>query len=273
MKSDEKNKTKEKTKRDRMISVKPEKLKEIRLYYGSEIRDVPESVISAEKLIKFESGEDFPTYAELSRLADYYNRPMFFFFMERSDDDFSPIPVSFRSTRDYSGADPKKMQELKETAGHLLMNVSELFEEDMRSGKKMSFYGKLAEDKIRTEQEFIDWLRKELDFPLEKQKSMKNTSAETLEYIRSRLYDLGIYVFKDAFKDIPETVSGLCVYDENFPVILLNNKNTFNRQLFTLFHELCHLFSRRSEINIDSFDDDLSDENDSADDRSHKESE
>ena len=54
--------------------------------------------------------------------------------------------------------------------------------------------------------------------------------------------------FKDAFRD--NSISGLCVNDTNYPVIIINNAMSFARQNFTLFHELYHLISNTSGVEI-----------------------
>ena len=53
---------------------------------------------------------------------------------------------------------------------------------------------------------------------------------------------------KDSFKD--NAISGLCVKDNRFPVIVINNSMSFARQIFTLFHELYHLISDTSGAEI-----------------------
>ena len=68
------------------------------------------------------------------------------------------------------------------------------------------------------------------------------------EIYREKFYELGIYVFKDSFKD--NNVSGLCINDDLFPVILINNSMSFARQIFTLFHEFYHLVSNTSGAEI-----------------------
>ena len=55
-------------------------------------------------------------------------------------------------------------------------------------------------------------------------------------------------MFKDSFKD--NAISGLCVKDNRFPVIVINNSMSFARQIFTLFHELYHLISDTSGAEI-----------------------
>lgn len=67
-----------------------------------------------------------------------------------------------------------------------------------------------------------------------------------LKMWRKALQDVGIFVFKDAFK--ADGYSGFSLYDEAFPIIYVNNSATKTRQIFTLFHELAHLLFHTSGI-------------------------
>lgn len=49
----------------------------------------------------------------------------------------------------------------------------------------------------------------------------------------------GVFTFKDSLED--RFVSGFCLLHERFPVIMVNNSNSFSRQLFTIAHELGHI--------------------------------
>ena len=42
--------------------------------------------------------------------------------------------------------------------------------------------------------------------------------------------------------------SGFCLYDTQYPVIFINNSMSYSRQIFTLFHELCHIIIKTSGI-------------------------
>lgn len=95
--------------------------------------------------------------------------------------------------------------------------------------------------------QLCDFLRNIMVFPLSAQKGRKNTKV-VFEIYREKFYELGIYVFKDSFKD--NNVSGLCINDDLFPVILINNSMSFARQIFTLFHEFYHLVSNTSGAEI-----------------------
>ena len=68
---------------------------------------------------------------------------------------------------------------------------------------------------------------------------------------RQALYRVGIFVFKDAFRE--ESFSGFSLYDDVFPIIYVNNSAAKTRQIFTLFHELGHLLFHTS--GIDPLDD------------------
>ena len=60
-------------------------------------------------------------------------------------------------------------------------------------------------------------------------------------------FDLGILVFE--LENVPESeVSGCSLYYDVCPIILLNGKNTPNRRIFTLMHELVHLTQGTSAI-------------------------
>jgi Zn-dependent peptidase ImmA (M78 family) len=63
---------------------------------------------------------------------------------------------------------------------------------------------------------------------------------------RKALQDVGIFVFKDAFRT--SEYFGFSLYDETFPIIYVNNISTKTRQIFTLFHEMAHILFHTSGI-------------------------
>ena len=131
-----------------------------------------------------------------------------------------------------------------EQANIYKLNLKKLYENE----KYTPFEKILKKEKVE-QNELNQWFREKLDLSLEKQKEFK-AADELIKYIREKLYEIGIFVFKDSFKD--EDVAGLCLYDSTFPIILLNNKTTFNRQIFTLFHEIYHIYLRETDIDFTS---------------------
>lgn len=65
------------------------------------------------------------------------------------------------------------------------------------------------------------------------------SSKELLKVLRFAIEEAGVFAFKDSFVD--RFVSGFCIVDDEYPVIMINNSNAFSRQLFTLLHELGHI--------------------------------
>jgi len=84
----------------------------------------------------------------------------------------------------------------------------------------------------------VSEIREALGVPVEEQSTWH--SAETaVKKWREAFEKNGIFVFKDAFKN--DEYSGFCLYDQNYPLIFINNSMPASRQVFTLFHELAHL--------------------------------
>lgn len=226
---------------DKMTSVKGDSLRYIREYYKVSLSEVyARTKIKVENLMKFESGEDFPSYAQLEKLADFYNKPMFFFFSKDIQKE-NDVRIAFRKIEAVYGNESisKQTMELIEKANAYRMNLIELYENE--SKQKFS----TLVEKCSDSRELSTVLREALELTLEKQSDFSKPEY-LLEYLRSRFYELGVYIFKDSFKN--DSISGLCVYDDEFPIILLNNKTSFNRQVFTMFHEIYHLFLKEADI-------------------------
>ena len=71
--------------------------------------------------------------------------------------------------------------------------------------------------------------------------------------------ECGVFIFKDSFnvpgKNSPKIAySGFSIYDKTFPIIYANNNDSKSRQIFTLFHELCHLLKRSGGVDTDNED-------------------
>lgn len=207
---------------------------------------------SEEELVKifpkyksWEDGRKNPTYKQLERLAKKFKRPiaLFFFPGPPEEEEFE------KSLRILSAGNLEKISP----------TVRFLF----RKGKsfQMSLY-ELLKDEISNQVEKVSWLKQDaeisiptlgkkvrdfLGISIEEQLSWES-SDQALKHWRNALAHKGIFVFKDAFYS--DEVSGFCLYDEVFPIIYVNNSHTFNRQIFTIFHELGHLIFKESYLDI-----------------------
>lgn len=97
--------------------------------------------------------------------------------------------------------------------------------------------------------ELASRVRDYLGVDLDTQFGFTSTRA-AFKYWRHALEEAGVFTFKDSFSD--EFISGFCLLDETRPIIMINNSNSFTRQIFTLFHELGHiLFNVHGVSDID----------------------
>jgi Zn-dependent peptidase ImmA (M78 family) len=88
-------------------------------------------------------------------------------------------------------------------------------------------------------------LRDYIGIDIAAQKNWKSTE-QALRSWRAAVETAGVFVFKDTFKQ--KDVSGFSLFDDEFPVIYVNNSTAKARQMFTLFHELGHLLTHTSGV-------------------------
>jgi Zn-dependent peptidase ImmA (M78 family)/transcriptional regulator with XRE-family HTH domain len=72
-----------------------------------------------------------------------------------------------------------------------------------------------------------------------KQQFAFRSNDQAFKAWRHALEEAGVFAFKDSFKD--RYLSGFCLIHDQFPIIMVNNSNSFTRQIFTLMHELGHI--------------------------------
>lgn len=196
------------------------------------------------KYVIWEKGEGYPTYAQLENVANAFNRPIAIFFFPNPPSEPS-IEKSFRALSEESlhNLSPH-MRVLFRKAQSLQLSLGEIFstEEELQRSK-LTWLNSNDYDLHKSPGK----LREILGVDLNTQISWKNPD-DALENWREALSNNGIYVFKDAFHD--DSISGFCIYDELFPIVFLNNSVHKNRQIFTLFHEIGHLISRQSYLDV-----------------------
>lgn len=188
----------------------------------------------------WESGMEYPTYSKLKKISDVFRKPSAVFFFPEPPQ-LPPIKGDLRTLPDeVVNSFSKQIIIQFEKAKVYQLSLQELYGDRSSIIEQRGFFPKELN-------QLCTFFREQLQFPISAQKARKSTKV-VFEIFRERLYDLGIYVFKDAFRD--NSISGLCLNDDHYPVILINNSMSFARQIFTLFHELYHLISDTSGAEI-----------------------
>ncbi len=225
------------------IPLNPDILRWARQMSGYSIDDVVLKMgrksVTSETFHRWEDGSSSPTYSQLEKLAyDIYKRPLaLFFFPEPPQEE---TPRQFFRTLPQSEIDVMDHNLLQIIRSSLVMkeNLRELYDGANPSTRKIYQDFKIYADDFNAVN-IAGKVREYLSVPIMKQPVFKNPD-EGLKYWRNLLEEYGIFVFKSPFKD--DDCSGFCIYDDDFPVIYINNSQSKNRQIFTLFHELGHLF-------------------------------
>ncbi|GDY11281.1 DNA-binding protein [Planctomycetota bacterium] len=187
--------------------------------------------ISEEEINKWESGISTPSYDQMEILAyDLLNIPLAGLFTDEAPKELDvrgKFRYLFKSDFDII---EKSVFDVIEKTNYF----QSVIEEIIGIGEKFNLNNILnsnASDSALIIKSIIRW---------DKIKKDNKSPDLRLEALREALSNIKIYVFKDAYKS--EIISGFCLPSETAPVISINNSTTGNRQIFTLLHELTHVF-------------------------------
>jgi Zn-dependent peptidase ImmA (M78 family) len=197
------------------------------------------------KIAAWEAGEAAPTYAQLEQMAERFKCPVAVFFFPRPP----AVPSVEQSFRTLSAEDfaaiPRTVRTFLRRGQAMQINLAELNDGKNQAPRlitrDLQFSTNTSLDKIAAD------VRDYLGISIKEQASWKSVE-HALEAWREVFAQVGIFVFKDAFH--AKNYFGFCLYDDEFPIVYVNNSSTKTRQIFTLFHELGHLLFHTSGIDI-----------------------
>jgi len=192
---------------------------------------------------KWESGERLPTYPQLEQLADALKLPIAVFFFPEPPT-LPPIRESFRTLpdEDYEQM-PREVRFMLRKAKALQLNLAELT--GSRNPAERFILRDLAFSAETAPDEMAARVREYLGVSLKEQFAWPDDDT-ALKAWRKAIHDVGVFVFKDAFR--AAGYCGFSLFDPVFPLIYVNNSTTKSRQIFTLLHELGHLLLHTSGI-------------------------
>lgn len=219
-------------------SIKPDILRWARETIGLSVSDVAKRLkCPISKIEDWESGNSFPTYPQLEKLAyQIYKRPLAIFFLPQSPEEITP-QREFRTlpTTDLKDLDPDTYMQIRRAHAFQLA-LRELF--GTHNPNERCIWQELSLSRSRSVIGQAASIRSYLGISLEKQILWKDDD-HALKQWRKAIEDKGVFIFKDSFKQ--KDISGFCLVDNQFPIVFLNNSTTKTRQIFSLFHELAHL--------------------------------
>ena len=205
--------------------------------------------VSAARLQEWENGSEQPTIRQAQILAKAYRRPFALLFLPKSPTDFQPLQ-DFRRTRakPLSTASIFMIREMQQKQA---WTRDRLEEEELL---QLPFVGRFSLGS--NPKDIADDILKELEIdPINYQR--RTPISEWLEKTEAK----GVFVSRTSFintsqKIDPDEVQGFVIADPLAPFIFINSGDWNAPQLFTLVHELAHIWIARSgisnEINMES---------------------
>ena len=206
--------------------------------------------ITAKNLEAWEKGDDYPSITEAKKLASLYKLPFATFYL-------SEEPA--RKVKRYTDRRTLK--------GFYSENISyALWSEIQRIESNPDSIVEFTEDETPVRAipsipnddviEIATAIRAYLglDTPL---RSKTAYGANPFNYYRNIVERNNIIVAQVSGVDIEE-MKGLSIYFDSYPIIAINNKDYDRSKVFSLFHELAHIFRRSSSlctINMDEHSD------------------
>ena len=190
----------------------------------------------AETIERWETGAGAPTYRQLEQVARVYKRPVAVFFFPAPPAEV-PLKKRFRTlpAAEVDRLHPDTLYALREARSwqialpELTTGIGDLpVPLPVRLQARETDDLSILATRVRTS----------LGVSIGQQ-ALWRSNADAINGWRSALEANGVFIFKRPFKQ--KDVSGFCLDDQRFPIIVLNNGTAHARQVFTLFHELGHL--------------------------------
>jgi Zn-dependent peptidase ImmA (M78 family) len=202
-----------------------------------------EATQTFKRIQAWENGEAFPTYHQLEQIANAFKVPVAVFFFPEPPS-VPSISETFRTLpeAEYERI-PSRILLLLRKAKALQLDLMELTEGHNPSARLITRDLQFPTNVGLSE--MTESVRNYLRVSVDEQLGVPDDDA-ALKLWRQKFLDVGIFVFKDAFR--VDEYSGFCLYDDNFPIIYVNNSSAKTKQIFTLFHELAHLIFQTSGI-------------------------
>lgn len=199
---------------------------------------------SFRKLPDWVSGEERPTFNQLEKFAQATHTPFGYFFLPKPPEESVPIP-DFRTVGNQYMRHPSP--DLLDTI-YICQQRQEWYRDFVRSigEKPLAFVG--SESLLSDAAEVGRNIRQALDFNIEERRNMP-TWTEALRHFIQQADSFGIMVMVSGIVGSntrrhldPQEFRGFALSDSLAPLVFINGKDTKAAQMFTLAHELAHIW-------------------------------
>ncbi len=222
------------------------------LRWAIERSDIPEEDLRRrfDKLSDWIDGKSQPTLRQLEEFARATHTPIGYLFLNEPPDEPAPIP-DFRTIAGQPIARPSR--NLLDTI-YVCQQRQEWFRNHARATgqERLTFIGsaRVDDDVVSTASKIRDILGFDL-----RQREQFRTWAEALRHFVEQVDRIGVLVMMSGIVGNntartldPEEFRGFVLSDDFAPLIFINGADTKAAQMFTLAHELAHLWLGQSAL-------------------------
>lgn len=235
------------------VDVKPELLRWARERAGLELDDLARRF---PKYSAWENGETRPTLHQLERFAKIVHAPVGALFLSKPLDEPFPIP-DFRTVGSKGVAKPSP--DLLETI-YLCQRRQDWYRDYALAEEEDSLRFIGSANLGSDIEETATGIRATLGFDLKERRALP-TWTEALSRFIEAVDDLGVLVMVNGVvgnnthrKLNPDEFRGFALADDLAPLVFINGADTKAAQMFTLAHELAHLWLGRSALSDSRLD-------------------
>ncbi len=202
--------------------------------------------IKEEKIKNFLDGKDFPTYKQLHKLADALRIPFGYFFLEKIPENELDIP-DFRRNKESIPLSQTFFEIYYDTKNKQDWIKQKRLKNDF---PQLDFVGRFSVD--TSPKEIATDIQSTLEIS---EKDFGKPPSEMLLNFSNKAENKGILVLKNSIlfnnshiKLDPMEFRGFVLVDKIAPLIFINAADSIKAQIFTLFHELAHIWIGESGI-------------------------
>ena len=223
------------------VKINPKALKWARIDAGYDYSNLPNHI--KEDFEELENGK-MPTWNQLQEISKYLKKPTAFFFRKNLPEHFDINFVGYGEVNNNQLMSPKLTLGVRDAV--YKRDVFLELMEDMNYPKVLFSRFKLESRDVN---ELSTHIGKILDVDLKKQKSgLYNKNVIYYNHLKDKFGEkLGILIFELSDVSLDE-MRALCIYFNEYPIILLNSSDSVNSKIFLLFHGLTHLLLGKSSI-------------------------
>lgn len=197
--------------------------------------------VGPERLASWESGDAAPTIAQLRKMANTYKRPLAVFFLAEPPTDFDAMR-DFRRLpdEDSSGWSPALHTEFRRAEYQREVSLELLEMVDEEPVRVPSASGRPDAEGLAR------FIRDTLDVSLDEQVAWRD-QYEALAGWVSAAEAVGVLVIQTSRVPLRE-MRGFSIAADVLPVVALNGADAVRGRIFTLLHELAHVFVRNGGL-------------------------